>query len=310
MILLGLSDAEKSERIEAYCAANDIEKVFIFAPAKYRLPGPLSGLREDIEWAEIIQYKFYYRLLGEIGPRSLIVINECLRTQNRYDLTYNCLRNYLNQARHQLIFQHLPLIDTVEDFMILFDFDTRSQWKREKFAPALLAAAQIKALPVPVEFRAVPVATSEKLKADYEREKRKLIDCIGLKDPHTIPRNLYLLSGKAKLAHITAGGEQSSANFNLFADENPPSDNDIWYVGRNNRFKLPNLQTYKEPAYPRAPYTVFEWPHNYIDFCDVIALSGQTRFTILTADLKVDEWYLKRYQEWAGRLAYAYANLS
>ena len=71
---------------------------------------------------EIIQYKFYYRLLQEIGKDTLLVVNECLRMQNRYDLTYNCLRLFLQQTPHALVFQYLPIIDTIADFMVLFDF--------------------------------------------------------------------------------------------------------------------------------------------------------------------------------------------
>lgn len=269
-----------------YCSAHGIEKVVLLSPAKFQFNCTFPD-HEHIEWSEIIQYKFFYRLVQEINPQTLIVINECLRTQNRYDLTYNCIRHFLSQTRHQLVFQYFPLIDDIQDFMILFDFDTRSQWKRSRFGVELLREARINARPVLPSLRPVLVHTSPQLKMQYEREKAKLIDGIGLKDPHTIPRNLYLLSGKAKLAAVNGGA----------------------YIGRNNRFKLPQMQTYKELLYPNAPYTVFEFCHNFIDFADFLALSGQSTFEVLAADLKVDHWYLTRYQEWGGRLANAYASL-
>lgn len=286
MIYLGLDNSEKDARIAAYCASHGIEKVVILSPSKFRFTCSFAD-HEQIEWAEIIQYKFFYRLVQEINPKTLVVVNECLRTQNRHDLTYNCIRHFLGQTRHQLVFQYLPMIDSIEDFMILFDFDTRSQWKREKFSTKRLIESQIQFAPVCPSFNAVSVDTSNQLKATYEREKEKLIAGIGLKDPHTIPRNLYLLGGKAKLAAVGDG----------------------WHVGRNNRFKLEQMQTYKEDVYSNAPYTVFELCHNFIDFADFMALSQQSSFDVLMTELKVDHWYLQRYREWGERLRNAYANL-
>lgn len=286
MIYLGLNNSEKNARIRDYCAAYSIERVILLSPAKFRFDCSFAA-HEHIEWAEIIQYKFFYRLVQEINPKTLVVVNECLRTQNRYDLTYNCIRHFLNQTRHQLIFQYLPLIDSADDFMILFDFATRSQWKREKVHPELLTETRIEAAPVSLTLNPVAVDTSSQLKAQYQKEKDKLIAGIGLKDPHTIPRNLYLLGGKAKLASVGDG----------------------WLIGRNNRFKLERLQTYKEDAYSNAPYAVFELCHNFIDFADFMALSRQSSFDVLTADLKVDHWYLTRYREWGERIQNAYASL-
>lgn len=295
MIYLGLHNQDKDRRAAEYCADSAIEKVIILAPAKFALPCSFAN-HETIEWAEIIQYKFFYRLLQEINDRTLVVVNECLRTQNRYDLTYNCIRHFLNQTPHQLIFQYLPIIDSIEDFMILFDFDTRSRWKRERFSAELLTESRIEVAPVEAVFNPVPVETDAKTKAAYQAEKAKLIAGIGLKDPHTIPRNLYLMSGKAKLKYIEAG------DGGLFAERRH-------YVGRNNRFKIETLQTYKEPSYPSAPYTVFEFCHNFIDFADFMALSRQSVFDVLSADLKVDQWYLARYREWGERLKDATASL-
>lgn len=80
-------------------------------------------------------------------------------------------------------------------------------------------------------------------------------------------------------------------------------------IGRNNRFKVDTLQTYKEDTYAHT-YTVFEFPHNFIDFADFLALSGQTELDVLVADLKVDQWYFQRYAQWTERLNEAYASLS
>jgi len=286
MIYLGLDNAEKDARISAYVAEHHIGKVVMFSPARWRWEPSLQV--EHIEWAEIIMYRHYYRLLQEIDGSTLLVINECLRTQNRYELTYNCLRNFLNQTTHQIIFQRFPLIDTVEDFMILFDLDTRSRWKRETFERAPLRESQIEATSRLPALRAVPVAVDETTQIAYAREKRRLIDNLGHRDPHTIPRNLHLMTGKAKLAHV---------------------DPFRRYVGRNKRFRLDNLDVYREATVGRAPYSVFEFPHDFIRFSDFFAETGQQDLDVLVADLPVDRWYFERYTAWTQRLSDAYSAL-
>jgi hypothetical protein len=285
-ICLGFSAEEKLEKIERYRKEHGIAHCVVLSPARFALDAPDA---ESIEWAEIIQYKFFYRLLQEIDHRTLIVINECLRTQNRHDLTYNCIRHYLNQTRHQLIFQHLPIIDTIDDFMILVDFETRSRWRRERFQRDFLRGLVLEAKPIDLKLCPLTLPADDRLREKYDAEKRKLFDNIGLKDPHTIPRNLHLLGGSRKLQAVRP---------------------DAHYLGRNNRFKLDNLSTFKDYA-PRPSIqalTVFEPPHNFIDFSDAVTLSRQERFDVLTTDLPVDRWYMERYTDWTRRIEDAYAN--
>lgn len=287
MIYLGLTDEEKGRTVRAYCLDHDIRKVFVLSPKRFFFECGVEGA-ETIEWVDIIEYRFFYRLLQEIDASTLVVVNECLRLQNRYALTYNCIRHFLNQASHQLVFQWLPFIDDMQDFMILFDFDTRSLRKREKYSAELLSECRIAVHARQIVWKKIDVPTDEVLRASYDREKSKLINGIGLKDPHTIPRNLYLISGKARMQRVEMGA---------------------WYVARNQRFKIAKMQTYKDGSYPNPPYTLFEFPHNFIDFADVSALSGQINFDVLVADLKVDRWYFDRYAQWAQRLENGYADL-
>ena len=287
MIRLGLADDAKQDVVRRYCAERSIRRVFALSPDRFMVtfaPGPPV---DHIEYSDTIEYRVFYRLLQEIDADTLVVINECLRTQNRYDLTYNCIRNFLNQTSHQIVFQYLPLIDRFDDFMVLFDWETRSRWKREKWNERFKTEMDFAAEPVALEFHEAHVPVDSKTRVAYARKKRELIDGIGLKDPHTIPRNLYLMSGKAKLGAVS------------------PTEH---YIGRNNRFKIPTLHTYREDSYPER-YTVFEFCHNFIDFSDFLALSRQTSVDILTSDLKVDGWYLQRYRDWATRIADAYAAL-
>ncbi len=286
MIWLGLGDAQKDRVVSQYCAEHGITKVFVLTPERFN-PG-LSVEHDVVTWPNIIEYRFYYRLLQEIGRDTLVVINECLRTQNRHDLTYNCIRNFLNQAGHVMVFQYLPIIDTIADFMILFDFDTRSRWKREHFNKELLKEAQIEVAPAPVLFRNIPVPVDAKVYAQHAKEKARLLAEVRSnpdKDPHNLPRNMYLVSGKAKLAHIEPGRR---------------------YIGRNNRFKLANMETYRDAA-NIGERTVFEFCHNFIDFADFLNVSKQTAVDVLVADTKADQWYFNRYVQWAERLADAYS---
>lgn len=290
MIRIGLSPQEKLSAIDCYCAARDVDKVIIISPGKFVLPSFAGSVPiESVEWDDVIRYKFFYRLLREIDCRTLVVVNECLRTQERSCLTYNCVRHYLQQAGHQIVFQYLPLIDSIEDLMILLDFDTRSRWRREKFSRRLLAEVDIVVCPTSPTIKSIPVETTVKERAAYARDRDKLFADLGLKDPHTIPRTLHLASGKAKVKQIDPSSQ---------------------YVGRNNRFKLPNMMTYKEEQYSPGHRVVFEFPHNFIDFSDFLCLTGQIEIGAMVCDLKVDKWYFERYLAWSGRLRDGIAALS
>ena len=284
MICLGLTGTQKKERVARYCAEHGIRKVFALGPQRFQL---LLDAAEWIDWPNLIRYTYYYRLLQEIDGSTLVVVNECLRTPNRNDLTYNCIRNFLNQTEHQLVFQALPLRDTFEDVMILFDFDPRSRWKRSSWSEDLRAELRLETSQIAPTITPIAVPTDTSTRDAYVHEKRKLVADIGLRDPHTIPRNLYLRSGRARLDHI---------------------DPARGYVGRNNRFKIPGMLPYDAAAYPDE-LTVFEFCHDFGDFADFVSVSRQETIPALVADLKVDRWYLDRFQGWCGRLRDAYATL-
>lgn len=284
MIYIGTSKAEKADILGNYVKSHDINRVVICGPDAHRFDFDAHW----VDWPEIIMYRTFYPLLQQIDQQTLVVCNEILRTQNRNDLTYNCVRHYLAQAGHQLIFQFLPIIDTLQDLMILIDFDTGSRWKMQRFDPVMLDECEIRITPRQVRFVPHEVKADRALHDKYQAEKKRRIEQLGAKDPHTIPRNLHLLGGKLRTAH---------------------ADPFKWHVGRNNRFKLERLQTYKESEYPNAPYIALDFPHNFIDMRDFISLSEQTEVPVVLTDLKVDHWYLSRYIEWTERMDDAYASL-
>lgn len=287
MIVLGSRRDRKLAVVQQYIEQHDIQSVVVLSPAKFRFSHPEHW--EWVDYPQIIKYRWFYRLLQEIDAKTLLVINECLRTQNRSDLTYNCIRHYLQQTRHQIIFQYLPQVDAMSDFMTLVDWDSRSKWKGQGFSPFMNGELDVRMNRIPLVWNERQIDVSDKTCGEYERTRGELFAGIGNKDPHTIPRNLYLVTGKPKIQAVDA--------------------ND-YYVGRNNRFKLPHMASYADARFEPQTHTVFELPHNFIDFTDFLTISEQTLISVLTTPLKCDQWYWQRYQEWWGRIEDAYATLS
>lgn len=281
MLHVGLyTDKQKEAIIKQYCQDNDLSHVVVISPEKHTF---LFDGADQVEYSDTIEYATFYRLLEQINNRTLVVVSECLRTQNRYDLTYNCIRNFLNQTTHQIIFNTFPIIDTVEDFMILFDFDTQSRWKRRKFDINLVMDnSNVAVNPFSVSFSPIPVATSEKTKLAYQKKRDSLFAKLGAKDPHTLPRNLYLIGGNDKRDYVDLEGGK-------------------YYAARNKRLNRESIVPYNSIE-PGGDYSILEFPHRFIDFIDFSLTTKQFEFEVLIADLKVDSWYFSRYTDWSKRV--------
>lgn len=283
MIYLGLQNTSKVDVITNYVNLNNIKCVHIIQPVKFQIKLDIEADYVDYEHA--IDYPIFYRLLQEIDDTHLVVLNECLRTQNRYDLIYNCIRHFLRQTDHQIIFNQLPQIDGQDDFMILFDFDSKSQWKRNKFDIDLIKENSNVVVETPeIKFTPIDVYTSDSTKQKYESERNRMFSEIGGKDPDTIPRNLYLIGGKDKLFM-----------------------NSSLCVARNKRLNSTNVITYDDHI--NEDITVLEFPHRFIDFSNYMHKSWQFEYNVLVADLPVDRWYFNRYTEWSKRINETCASL-
>jgi hypothetical protein len=282
MIGIGFDKARKVQTVRAYVDEHGLTHVVVLSPA--RIPLEFEGA-DQVKCTDIIKYTTYYPLLQAINPSTLVVVHECLRTQDRNDLTYNCIRHFLAQTDHVLVFQARPLIDTIDDFATLFDFVTKSRWKRTPFAELPLDEATIVIEPKTYAIEATLVEADAKTKARYTKDKRKRFDDIGLRDPHTIPRNLHLLGGKVRASAMRSGRT---------------------YVARNARIKSPQIVTYRNVCGPAA---ALDFPHRFIDWSDFLTLSGQTKVEAVVTDLKVDQWYLERFQAWCQRVNDAQATL-
>lgn len=284
MIRVGLSAEEKLNVIREYMLSHSIEKVKLFYPEKFPLDFPEA---EHIEYADIIMYKFFYRLLEEIDNTVLLVFNECMRTQNRSDLTYNCAHHYCNQTEHKIIFEHFPFIDDDQNFMILLDMQNKGRYKGKSFNSQFLRDEDTIVKPVKFSLEIIDVAISNKDREKYEAKKEQLFSELGTGDPDTIPRQLHIWAGNLKKKDIGPF---------------------LHYVARNDRFKLPEVTTYK--AITRNDYIIIDFPHRRIDFNDFLKTTGITTIKFLSTDLKVDRYYINKLQSWIDRLEALYAQAS
>jgi len=287
MIRIGLSDEEKNRVVAQYIRDHDIRRLYVFSWEDFAVNFDVGIPVEYYLYEDIIMYKYFYRLLEVIDSRSLLVFNECLRTQNRSDLTYNCAHHYCNQTSHKIVFETFPFIEGMDDFMILLDFLDKGKYKGKSFDWSFLHDEDVRAKPQRIIAESIDVGHTAKALQEYEKKKAQLFDSIGNSDPDTIPRNLHVFVGKFKAAHILPG---------------------IEYVARNDRFKLPNVTTYKHVE--RRDYIIIDFPHRRLDFNDFLKTTGIRHVQFLNTGLKVDQYYFRELQHWIGRLEEFYAQAS
>lgn len=304
MIHIGLDDGSKLTVLEQYIREHNINKVYVLSPerlapafanTKVSHPDEVDGRRGYfIAWPDHIQYRYYYRLIASADERTLLVLNEVLRGHHRTALNYNCVRTFLQTIQHKLVFQHLPIVDSIDEVMTLIDFENQSRWWSEKFSRSMLREVRINIEPAkPLTLEPIRVPVDDRVRAAYEKEKASLLRTVREdydKDPHLIPRNLVLVSGKAKL---------------------PLVDPKRRYVSRNNRFGLDNIETYRNPERDqKLERTLLELPHGFVDMADFIAASRQRHLPVMVADTKAEDWYLSRFQAWVGRVNDAHVALN
>ena len=124
--------------------------------------------------------------LEEIDPNTLLVFNECLRTQKRSDLTYNCAHHYCNQTPHKIVFEYFPFIEDKADFMILLDFLNKGKYKGKGFSWEFLQEEDVQVKPISFTLHTIDMIAPNLM--GYERKKRQLFANLGNSDPDTIPR--------------------------------------------------------------------------------------------------------------------------
>lgn len=288
MIRIGLNSREKQKELDTYLEDSKIKKIFCFYFKKFPIKFKTNIEIEYIEYADIEMYEYFYRLLEEIDESSLIIINECMRTQNRSELIYNCSHHYLNQTPHKIIFEFFPIIADKNDFMILLDFQNKGKYKGKSFDYIFLQNEDIKIKPFRVRLNPVNVDIEKKDVERYEKKKEQLFNNLGQKDPDTIPRNLQLFAGDLKKKAIV------------------PEE---LYIARNKRFKLDNVFSYDD-INKQGNYTVIDTHYRRLNFNDFLKTTQMNKIKYFSTILPIDGVIINEFSEWKARLDSIYAQAS
>lgn len=288
MIRIGLNGRDKQKVLDAYLAAHEFKKIFCFYFKKFPIKLKADIEVEYIEYADIEMYKYFYRLLEEIDDKTLLVFNECMRTQNRSELIYNCAHHYCNQTPHKIIFEFFPIIEDKNDFMILLDLQNKGKYKGKSFDYGFLYQEDILVKPFHVKMDFINVETTDQDLQRYENKKEQLFAGLGEKDPDTIPRNLQILAGDIKKKAIDPAKS---------------------YVARNKRFKLDNVVSY-EDINKTGNYIVIDTHYRRLNMNDFLKTTSMNRIKYLCTTLPIDTVITAEFAEWKARLEAIYAQAS
>jgi len=292
MIRVGLLPEEKRNEVKEYADEHDIRKVFVLYWRGFRIEYTVDCEIEYLEWADIIEYPPFYRLLEEIDDKCLIVVDELMRTQNRSELTYNCAHHFLNQTPHKIIYEWFPFIEDQDDFMILLDYQDKGRYKGKGFSFNHLREQDVIVRHHPIEFETQFMPITETQRKAYEKKRDHLFDHLGMKDPDTIPRNLHVFVGNFKKPFIRP---------------------DQRYIARNKRFNLENVATYRTldvelssqlslMPMDKPDYIVLDFPHRRIDFNDFLKTTKPEKVVFLSTGLPVDNYYQSEFESWLKRV--------
>lgn len=276
-IMFYIGDWDRQKIITHYIENNDVRKVLVIHSERLKQEYDIPLPHEYIEYHQTIMYKNYYRLLQWIDKYTLIITDNILVTQNRYQLDYNCINNFINQTPQRLVFNYLPFIEDKDDFMILLDFYNKNLYKGEPFRWDYFKDVNLHIKPVHLDFNFIDIPMTEKDVETYEKKKNELFEDIGLRDPDTIPRNLAILAGDLRKAKVDRDGK---------------------YTVRNARCKNLNTTLYKQDELN----TIFDFPTKRTEFIDLLTLSKKTTVDVVTSELSIDKYYKNDYLAWRDRM--------
>lgn len=289
-INIGFTNKEKIQDIENILKENqEITNIVYFTNNKAT---PLAIDFSDVEyrkWSDAILYRHYYPLLEKINNHTLLIFDEMLRSKNRYELTYNCLRHYANQTDNVVIFEWFPIINDVEDFMILLDLAYPYIYRGESFNEKYLKLDSVHIINRMLSIDScsvwpngvIPTNVQEK----YVKEKEKLFDCIADRDPNTIPRALHLWCGTNCKKNIIGMFES-------------------YYIARNKRFKNKDVITWGDTT--KYGCHILDFPVSQLQFNDYCKKTLVDHFTFWNSELSIDNYYFSQYQSWLERLGDLY----
>lgn len=292
MIRIGLGIRQKEKLINNYIEDNNIKDVFVLYSHKYHQRLNLCKDYEEIEYNEWEMYRTFYPMISKVRPDSLIIVNEALRTTNYGDLKVNCATVWLNQTPHRIIFNTLPFIDNKEDFRILQKLDQGTK-QVSKFDYVQLQSQDILIKPYKIKLDVVSLLkTTDRQKASYDKLKESLgkdIEDNVSMDPNNLPRRLQVKSGNYKKELI---------------------QEDKLYIARNQRFKLKNVETYRDYD-EQKEHIIIDFPISRLDLVDYILKTKTKKLKYLSTDLSIDQYLVGEVSKWIGRLDafYAQANI-
>lgn len=272
MIRIGFSAEDKQNLIYQYLDEHhEVHHVIVFQPEQYDLPGPF----EKCTWADITRQERYQQLLDKIDDGCLIVVSELLRSKDRSDPTYRCLQEYLIRTAHRIIFQYYPVIDAPEDLLILADMDCPEKYEGRSLTPTIMRELHVRGYDRRPSIQIDDVPVPDGALAAYIKERDALFAYLGNADPDVVPRNLHLWCGQYK---------------------RPLLQPDKLYLARDQRFKLPNVATYKDAR--DAGRISIDLPYRRIELNDYLCLSGADRIEFLATPFEVDHYYASELQRW------------
>lgn len=202
-----LAQRQKDDIVNQYIEKNGIEWVVVLGdPLEYLIIEPYY-----VSFKEVIMYKHFYPLLQKINNKTLIVINECLKKTNRYCLEYNCIRHYLQNTEHRIIFNFYPIIEKEEDFAILMDFQEKNPFLKTPYKD-MTDFSKVYGNWYDWDFEIKTCELSDKAVTQYAALKEKTIGEVK-KDPDIIPRRLL------KFAEQVKKKEYPQFNFDTLAEK-------------------------------------------------------------------------------------------
>lgn len=193
-----IGDVDKIGIIKNYISNNSIKKIFVIGDALDL--DELNVEYECVKFSDTIMYVYFYRLLQEVNGDSLIVLNECLRKQNRYDLTYNCIKRYVIQTKHRLVFNYYPIIKEEKDFMILYDMLMDNPFLKEKYE-YVTKFENVTIGNVEFSVHKTDITIDAKYVEQYAEKKEEIIGQVK-KDANIIPRRLLKFSESVNKKYI------------------------------------------------------------------------------------------------------------
>lgn len=190
---------------EAFIGNYDIREVL----ERYGLTGRklyIAGEDAHIEGAwqvtfhETIMYRVMFPWLQEINKDSVLVLNQCLRNTKPNLLDYNCIRHYCQQAGSILVFNSLPLLQSIKDFNILRSFIAPNPFMKQfdndysHIHANFRITYHVQEITLPPEAHEKYAKMKEELIADRMEKAERAITC----DTGIIPRHLLRLADKYK----------------------------------------------------------------------------------------------------------------